>query len=1229
MSALDRLNSYLAAAEKRLRWQVIARGLAIAAAVALLGTCAAVLYTNALRFSETSLLLARLILFFVCALAFAFGLVIPWLGLNRKRSARMLEQRFPEFDQRLLTIAESDPKNPLLQLVAMDAGEIAQKAEPRKLVPAGALAGMFVTGAIAVTVLGWLIADGPGFWGYGASLLWTGPARTGPAAYYDVLVSPGDRTLRRRAELMVSAQLVGFQAPSVRLKARANGGLKWEDAPMQPQTNGAGYEFLFAAVNENTEYYVEAAGVRSKTYRLTVVDLPTITKLKTTYHFPAYSGMKDEVEDPGGDLRAIAGTVGELSIETDKSLDNGVIVLDDGTKVPLEGSGKLHTSKISITKDGSYHIAVMDKDQVVRLTDDYFIEARQDTAPSLRIIKPGRDAKVSPIEEVNVVVEADDDFGLRDMALHYTVNGGEEKRIPLIAGRVGAKEVEGKTMISLEDFNLKPGDVIGMYASAKDARATTKTDIFFLEAQPFEKNYIQSQQSGGGGGGEQEREEQISKRQKEIIAATWNEVRTPSQQPQRGSNSKFLAEMQAKLRDQAKSLAQRVRSRQLSGTNDEFKNMMSEIDGAVKETGEAADKLKAGDFNGALPPEQRALQHILRIEASFRDIQVAFGQRGGGGGGGGAGRDLDNLFDLELDTEKNQYETGQRGSNSQQQQKVDEMAQRLEQLARRQQQLADQQQRQGQNFQQKWQQELLRREAEELRRQLEQMSRGEQSQEQQASGGQSNGQSGSQSSQGGQQQQQQQQQQQMSREQREQLQQALDRLRKATDDMRKQASSQEQGSAGGQRASERLDEAKNILKGMRQQQSASQTGNLSDRASDIARRQAEFERKMKEAYGNGQDPRAAGMDRAKNDRMAQEKQQLANDLEKLEGDMNKAAREMAGTQPGASSKIREALGDSQAAQTKARMSWETNWIRRGQGGLLGGYEQAQTQQLDKLKEQLADAQRSFDKDKQAGGRPGDKQGDRQSGGGDKQGDQEPGAAGGQGEQQSLEQALRQVERMRNELSRLSQQRQQQGKGQQRGGQQPGQQQGQQSGQQGQQQGQQPGQQSGQQGGQQQGGQQAGNQPGGRQGGQQGGELSPDGRGQQAPGDSARNGGGVGNIFRNGELPNRELPGGNPEQVLRDAVRDIGRLRQAMRDNPDLAREIGEVARNLQGVVNGPELDQRLQRQVMPSIETLELVLRRKLEENGGGQVRSAAGDRTPEGYAEKVAEYFRRLSKAK
>ena len=110
------------------------------------------------------------------------------------------------------------------------------------------------------------------------------------------------------------------------------------------------------------------------------------------------------------------------------------------------------------------------------------------------------DERLDAIEEVTVSVEAKDDFGLKDVSLHYSVNGGAEKVVPMLEG-AGAKNSTRSTVISLEDFKVQPGDVVSLYATAKDARKSVSTDMFFIEAQPFERNYTQSQEAGGGGGG--------------------------------------------------------------------------------------------------------------------------------------------------------------------------------------------------------------------------------------------------------------------------------------------------------------------------------------------------------------------------------------------------------------------------------------------------------------------------------------------------------------------------------------------------------------------------------------------------------------------------------------------------------------------------------------------------------------------------------------------------------
>ena len=152
-----------------------------------------------------------------------------------------------------------------------------------------------------------MIAAGPGFLGYGASLLWTGPHRDKPALY-DLRVTPGDAVVRRHADQMVSAIPTGLRSPSVKLHARFQSSSKWEEIAMLPKAAGSfagGYEFLFAGLPENVEYYVTAGAMTSKHFNIRVTDLPVVKQIRVTYHYPAWTGMPAEVEERGGDLRAV------------------------------------------------------------------------------------------------------------------------------------------------------------------------------------------------------------------------------------------------------------------------------------------------------------------------------------------------------------------------------------------------------------------------------------------------------------------------------------------------------------------------------------------------------------------------------------------------------------------------------------------------------------------------------------------------------------------------------------------------------------------------------------------------------------------------------------------------------------------------------------------------------------------------------------------------------------
>jgi hypothetical protein len=1191
MSFRDQLNSYIRQLERRLRLGAMFRGAAILTSVALAATVVLVLITNALAFSRWSITSARVALLFALVLAVTFGIALPLVALNRRRAARQAEEMFPEFKQRLVTFAERDveKREPFLDLLALDTLNVARDAEPKSLVPDRKLATFLSVGAVSLCVLVWLILAGPGYLGEGAALLWAATPHGGSAPFYDIQVVPGDISVRRNSDLMVTAQLIGLQTQNVRLYARYQSASKWDQVPMRPQAGGSGFQFIFAGLPESVEYYVEAGPLDSKHFNIRVLDLPNVKNVRVTYRYPSWTHLQNVTEERGGDLRAVEGTDADLEVETDKPMRDGILVLDDEKQIRLSGGeGNVYKGTVHMEKDGVYHVAALDQGQPVRLSNDFFIEARKADPPNVIIARPGHDYRASPIEEVTVAVKADGEFGVSEMTLHYSVNGGPEQTVDLLKQK-GVKQADGSTVLSLEDFKAVPGDVVSLYAVAKDAHSESRTDISFIQADPFEREYSQSQAAGGGGGGGgggMGDQNDISQREKEIIAETWkHQGDKKATQQEAADAAKFLSGVQAKLGEQARSLAGRMQSRELSQENEEFNSFVKDMNAAAAAMGPAAEQLQQQKWKDALPSEQKALQNLLRAEATFRQIQVAFGSSGGGGGaGGGAGRDLASLFDLELDTEKNQYETAQTagGSASQQQKEIDEALQKLDQLARRQEELAQQQRNNQQSSEQRWQQEMLRRQAEELQRQMEQMARnngqggsGSQSGSQQG-GAQGNSSSGSSGQSGG-----------GGKSGDPRVQQSLDRLRQATDDMRR-ATSPQQSEAEARRAADRLKEATGLLGSMRHEQSANKVDSLADEASRLTQEERDQTGRIQQAFGQGMGSQAGTAQRRK---LADDREKLANDLGGLEKNLQDTARELAtNNQDAASTKLREALGDMQQSDLRARIQRGADWMRRGIDPNANGMEPEIAAGMQRLEKEVHDAQQAMGASPQPGN----------------------------DSQQGLETALNRVDRLRNQLGGLSRD----GQGRQQG--------------QGQGQGQQGGQ--GQNGSQQYG---RGNQGAWNPNGGPGARIG--GGDNAGPYGNTNNGGGAyGTVYGNLDTGNNTPRGGPPVQpdnspvppqrAYEDTLRDLNQLRQSVREDPEMAKQVQELIQEMERLdpsrfPGNPALVEQLHSQVLANVDKLELQLRRQLDDKDSGQVRSGDTKTVPQGYEESVAEYYRRLSK--
>lgn len=1162
------LQSLLDRARRRRQLMLTLRGAAIVlcviAGVLLLTGWTAHRY----RYNGAALIVLRIGAVLTVLATIYFSLIRPlFKRITDTRLARLIEERSPGTDDRLVTAVEYSKENHnvspvIVDRLQRDANHLSASVDLGNVIRRSRLVSYGVAALASLLIFAAVLKFGPREISEGVAQLVTPTTLAASPHALSIKVKPGTARVPKGSDLDILATLVNFESQTVTVFSRPIGSkADFQGQVMEPGKAKTDYRFSIFNIQDSLEYFVESNSVRSEVFKLNVVDLPYVKQLDLALNFPAFTNLPTKAIEDGGDVAALKGTVATITAKLSGKVRAARIVFADGKKSEMQLQGSDFVGQLTVSGDTSYYIELVSTDgETYRGSNEYDVTLLADQPPTVSFDKPGRDRKATSLEEVFTQARAEDDYGVVSMDLHFSVNGGEEKTVNLQQlARESARSLSGAHTFFLEEYNLKPGDFISYYAKARDASNEATSDIYFIEVKPFEMEYRQSQQQGGGGGGGDQDQNALSRRQKDLIAATHRLIREGDKyvEQERKDSYEAVAAGQEKLRTDTLEFLERL-NRRLGGQVDDDKKM-SEIAGhlrnAAREMEGAPPPLRKETGKDALPPEQRALQQLLSADALFREVQVAFGNQNGGGGGGGNERqqqELAGLFDLELDKMKNQYETVQRAQQQQAEQQKSEAERRLEELARRQQQALEEQRRRqqqgaanGSSGNQRQQQELI----DETRKAARELER-------------------------------------LSRERRDAQMQELSRqLNQTADEMQKaQASSRNnpnESIAQNERALDKLRQAQERLQQSSGQQSGRQSGqsgsagrqeqlgDLRQRASQAAARQREIARDMenlsRRGGQNGQDESS----RKAREQLAEKKDTLADSVNGLQQDIEQAAR----SQGNGQGQQRAARQLKEAADSLAR-DRVADRIREGKPGGQSGAgrsdERAIERSLNSLSEKLQAAEQSAK------------------------------SAGGSSAEESLDRTRQLADNLDSLRRRMGERRQ-------------GQQQGQQ-GQQSQQQGQRG--QQGQQGqGQQQGEQQAGNNQGGGQ--PQGGRQAngPSQRGVMGGGDSG---------------DNRQLPAEIRERIreAEDLRREWGATGTGTGRLNEVIEQLKKLA---DGRMEGDAATAAfLKADVIEPLRQLELELSRQVQaQNGRTNLRLRDEGAAPERYRRAVEEYYRRLSGAR
>ncbi|GMV08948.1 MAG: hypothetical protein AMXMBFR55_06820 [Gemmatimonadota bacterium] len=921
---------------RRWRWRHAAVGFAVTLGVVLVAFWIAAAALQATRFTAQGITAARWGLGVLVAAVAGRWIVYPLVRrVSDARLALYLEERVPELGGAVLSAVEvaqvqspDDGRSPLLThgLFTDATRRLARTPAVGRLEEGVTRRALALSALIAASAVA-LVALGPSWAGQAARLLLTPWRDAGAAPVYAIEVTPGHATVARGSDVEVGARLVGFTSDVVELFLRRGANGAWEHVPMGPARDSTRFTARLFDVEEGAEYFVESNGVRSPPFRLAVKELPGVRRIDLELAYPDYTGLAAERLEDVGDVAAVKGTRVTVRVRATRAVRGGRLVLDGDSSValrPVDDSTLAAT--IAVRHDGFYRVELESSDGTrVAGNVDYVIDAMDDRPPQVMVRKPGRDVRPTSVEEVLVESEATDDYGVGRLELRYQVNGGEEKAVVLSAGRGRRpRQLSAGHTLFLEELGLQPGDVVSYFVVAWDNDAVSgakraTTDIYFLTIRPFDREYRQNQQGGGGGGGQGgDNPGTLVARQKEIIAATFKTERDrPATETAEFRNDVTTIHLaQGQLREQVQQTLARVQRPAVQAADTTFRVMAGLMPKVVAEMGTAEAMLAARKLKDALAPEQRALQLLERVDALFREVQVSV-QSGGGGGGGGANAsadDLADLFELETDKLRNQYEQVQSGTQQQAGRDVDETLERLKRLAARQQQ-------ENERARQRAQagatgggggggQRQMAEEAEQLARRLERLARERQSPE---------------------------------------LQETARALQEAANAMRRSAAGGgEQGQGSGTAAQDRLESARRLLEESRGRETTRGVEGAAERARELARQQREVQQEVAR-LGDGES-------RAERERrLDARKEQMAQAVERLEQELDRLSRDALRDRAETARKLKDAANAIREGRIDDKIRFSRDVMRGASREYANSLEGQITDDLDRLRDRVAGA----------------------------------------------------------------------------------------------------------------------------------------------------------------------------------------------------------------------------------------------------------------------------------
>ena len=729
---------------------------------------------------------------------------------------------------------------------------------------------------------------------------------------------------------------------------------------LQNPNDKRGFAYEIFNIDADMEYYVVANEIISERYTVEVFDMPRVTEISVAYTYPDYTGLKPVVQTGTGDIQAVIGTQAELKLVTNKAIQTATFFLRDNegrlyfTEASTEtqepgatpmtiSDGNTLTTAIDVIENGRYTIELLCIDGFNNeIPIEYTVRAVPDAVPEVVIKEPGRDIKTTKLGEVEIVAEATDDYGIAELKLRYRVGADELKEFTLSSsvppsstieeGTIGSSSVrrvvDGRYTFYIEEFDVEPGDVISYYAHAMDNNTRTgpgeaSSDIYFIEIRPFNEDFHEGEAQQAQAQAEPNPLTEITASQKQIIRDTWKHTNAQSTTGEEYKSAvKKTADQQTELKDKTQRFVDEL-SVAIQTTAQISPEILMNLEDAIDSMREATDSLNALQPSEAIPPEQDALELLIKVSLEIPKVLMQMRN---------SNPQLAEDFELEMEELQSELENQQNELDTEMQEQTQEMLDQARQMLQEQQQLNQESQQLGRENQ------PSPSEMQQNSQQQEQLSQQAQQMAQQLGTMQQNGQGtqGERLNQAGQA-----------------MQQAGEQMQDASQSMQQQQP--QLSAAKGQKAEERIEEAIEQLEKVAAEFTEDALDRTAQELQQLREAQSDVQRQTQELRNRSQQSEMQPEDFRRASELANQQRELQRDLETLERTLRNLQTQLNQENPEAAENVTDAtrrLAEEQTSEDMATAQRALQWRS------FRAADQNQQEALETLNQAQADLQQA-------------------------------------------------------------------------------------------------------------------------------------------------------------------------------------------------------------------------------------------------------------------------------